>query len=345
MPGKSFPRDGMRVLLVGNRGGTNIGGCLETAAHSLGLEVQLCEAHQAMRAPLWIRRFNWWVRGKRPTWLGSFNRKLLTVSRAWHPTCVLATGIAPVNHGTLQTLAREGIPTVNYLTDDPWSPAHYAGWFLRALPHYSRVFSPRRANLDDLKALGCRQVAYLPFGYAPELHFPAASSGGVGRDRYTADVVFVGGGDQDRVPYITALADAGFCVGLYGSLWERFPGTAPLSHGQAGPDRVREATAGARVALCLVRRANRDGHVMRTFEIAATGTCLLAEGTEEHHAIFGDEGQAVMYFRTTHEMVTKLRWLLAHDDERRRLARAAHHLIVRGRNTYADRLTEMLRGL
>ena len=84
---------------------------------------------------------------------------------------------------------------------------------------------------------------------------------------------------------------------------------------------------------------------MRTFEIAATGTCLLAEETEEHHAIFGDEGQAVMYFRTTHEMVTKLRWLLAHDDERRRLARAAHHLIVRGRNTYADRLTEMLRGL
>lgn len=335
----------MKVLLIGNRGGTNIGGCLETAAHSLGLEVQLLEARQAMQAPLWIRRFNWWVCGRRPTWLRSFSRALLAKCHTWQPHCILATGIAPVNRGTLQILAQEGIPTINYLTDDPWSPAHYARWFLRALPHYRSVFSPRRANLDDLKTLGCRQVAYLPFGYAPELHSPAASLSGVEQDCYAADVVFVGGGDHDRVPYITALAKAGFCVGLYGSLWERFPEIAPLSRGQTDSDLVWKATTGAKVALCLVRRANRDGHVMRTFEIAAMGTCLLAEETEEHHAIFGDEGQAVVYFRTIHEMVTKLRWLLTHDEERRRLARAAHHLIVQGRNTYADRLTEMLRGV
>jgi spore maturation protein CgeB len=72
---------------------------------------------------------------------------------------------------------------------------------------------------------------------------------------------------------------------------------------------------------------------------------MLAEDTAEHREIFGDEGQAVIYFRTLEEMQTKLRWLLAHDEERQRLARAVHCLIVHGRNTYADRLTEMLQGV
>ncbi len=82
---------------------------------------------------------------------------------------------------------------------------------------------------------------------------------------------------------------------------------------------------------------------MRTFEVPATGACLLAEDTSEHREIFGDDGHAVVYFRTLEGMVTKLRWLLTHNEERQRLARVAHHLIVDGRNTYADRLTEMLR--
>lgn len=333
----------MKVLLIGNRGGTNIGGCLERAAHALDLEVRLRESRQAMRAPLWIRRFNWWVCGRRPTWLRSFSQALLAECRTWRPHYILATGMVPVNRQTMQALAHAGIPTLNYLTDDPWNRTHRARWFLRALPYYRVVFTPRRSTLAQLSASGCLEVRYLPFAYDPELHYPDPPVGAREQAQYEVDVVFVGGGDRDRVPFLATLLRAGFRVGLYGSEWDRFPETATISYGQADPAVVRKATSGARVALCLVRRANRDGHVMRSFEIAAMGACLLAEETAEHRAIFGDEGQAVVYFRTLPEMVTKLHWLLAHDDERRRLARAAHNLIVNGRNTYTDRLTEMLR--
>jgi spore maturation protein CgeB len=102
------------------------------------------------------------------------------------------------------------------------------------------------------------------------------------------------------------------------------------------------AISTAKVALCLVRRANRDGHVMRTFEVPAIGACMLTEDTEEHREIFGEEGKAVVYFRPILEMIEKLRWLLDHDDERQRLAEAAYRLIVNGRNTYKDRLLTML---
>jgi spore maturation protein CgeB len=69
---------------------------------------------------------------------------------------------------------------------------------------------------------------------------------------------------------------------------------------------------------------------------------MLIEYTEEHREIFGRDLEAVVYFRTVEEMVDKLRWLIAHDEERRRLAQASHRLIVSGRHTYKDRLATML---
>jgi spore maturation protein CgeB len=95
----------------------------------------------------------------------------------------------------------------------------------------------------------------------------------------------------------------------------------------------------------MVRRANRDGHAMRTFELPASGACMLTEFTEEHCEIFGEEGRTVQYFRTIAEMVEKAAWLIGNAEERRRLARAAHDLITRGGHTYRDRLLTILNTL
>jgi spore maturation protein CgeB len=141
---------------------------------------------------------------------------------------------------------------------------------------------------------------------------------------------------------IKTLVQAGFHVALYGGYWERYTAARSCSRGHAGPSILRKAISGARVALCLVRRANRDGHVMRSFEVPAMGGCLLVEDTADHRVLFGDDGEAVVYFRTREEMAPKLRWLLDHPDERQRLATAAHRLITTGSHTYRDRLITML---
>ncbi len=332
----------MRLLIAGNKGGTNIGGCFVRGATELGLEVKLLEARSATDAPQWLQRFNWWFRGKRPTWLHWFSQEVLKTCREWHPDQLVATGIAPITGRALRDIAALGIRTVNYLTDDPWNLAHRAPWFLEALPFYRRVFSLRRSNLDDLSRLGCSSVSYLPFAYEPGLHYPERPSTQEDLQQFSSDVAFVGSGDTDRVPYMAALLAANLKVGLYGSFWERFPETRDLTHGQADVRTLRLAIGGAKVALCLVRRANRDGNSMRTFEVPAIGTCMLAEDTEEHRQIFGREGETVVYFATVDEMLEKVRWLLVNDGERTRLAKAVHALIVNGRHTYKDRLITML---
>jgi len=235
-----------------------------------------------------------------------------------------------------------GIGTINYLTDDPWNPCHRAPWFFKALPHYHRVFTPRRANLKELERSTSRPVSFLPFGYSPELHLNAACSP-IHDLGETPDIIFVGGADGDRVPYIAALANDGFKLALYGGYWDRYHETRQWARGIVPGSEITKATAHAKIALCLVRRANRDGHVMRTFEIPASGGCMLAEWTQEHEEIFGAEGRAVLHFRSIEEMLEKARWLMDHPQERQRLARAAHQLITRGGHTYQDRLSTMLR--
>jgi spore maturation protein CgeB len=330
------------LLIIGNKAGTNVGGSLLRGAQALGFDGHLIETYTAMDAPISVRRFNWWFRGHRPTWLGEFSKQVVKNVLEIRPSCLLATGIAPIQRKALEEIGQLGVVRINYLTDDPWNPSHRASWFLKALPEYDYIFSTRRANLADLTDLGCAKVSYLPFGYDESLFYPERSSTQEERAQLRSEIVFAGGADRDRIPYIAELAKAGFKVALYGDYWDRYPETRRLLRGYADPQILRKAIGATKVALCLVRRANRDGNSMRTFEVPAIGACMLLEDTAEHREIFGAEKEAVAYFRSIDEMINKLRWLLDHDVERIRLARAAHQLIVNGRHTYKDRLATML---
>jgi spore maturation protein CgeB len=330
-----------RIVIVGNPEPVHVGAHLNQAAEGLKLEARLCDSRGAFAGAAWLTKFNWRIRGHRPSKLRKFSDQLFRVCQEFQPMWILSTGLAPIDYRALTAICKLGVRPLNYLTDDPWNPAHQARWFLEALPFYHHVFTTRRSNLDDLRQLGCSKVSYLPFAYAPELHFPEPPTTPEEKTRLAADVVFIGGADLDRVPYMVGLKRAGFKVALYGGYWDRFSETKKISHGHADPRMVRKAIGGAKVALCLVRRANRDGNSMRTFEVPAIGACMLVEDTTEHRDIFGIDKEAVAYFRTIDEMIEKLRWLLANDKERWRLARAAHDLIVNGHNTYLDRLISM----
>ena len=192
-----------------------------------------------------------------------------------------------------------------------------------------------------LRSLAVGKVSYLPFGYDESIFYPEPPNT-ADESRYASDVVFAGGADRDRVPYFSELSKAGFNVALYGDYWDRYPDTRKIWRGYADPCILRKAIRGAKVALCLVRRANRDGNSMRTFEVPAIGACMLVEDTAEHRGIFGADKAAVVYFRTMDEMIEKLKRLLADDAERLRLAEAAHRLITDGEHTYQDRLATML---
>jgi spore maturation protein CgeB len=335
-------RERADLVIVGFRHGTHIGGSLARAAEQLRLEYVLVDAEEAFKAPRVLRIATWRLGGHRPPYLRRLSRNVAAICAHHRPRWLITTGMAPVDASTLAAIGQLGVQRLVYLTDDPWNPAFRAGWFFDALQEYDHVFSPRRANLADLAAHGCRRVSYLPFGYDPALAFHEEPSTRQERVQYATDLAFVGGADPDRIPFVDAAIRASVDVALYGGYWDRYPQTRRHARGRADVSTVRKATSSARVSLCLVRRANRDGHVMRSLEIPAMGGCMLVEDTEEHHALLGAPGQAVTYFRGVVEMVERLQWLLSAQEERTRLAECAQQRIHDGRHTYADRLQTML---
>lgn len=326
----------MNVLIVGCLDGTHVGGAFFKAAKYLNLKPSFLDSQLAYKAPIWLQRINWHLRGKYPSQLQQFSQKVIQICQASKPDLLLTTGIAPINQQALSQIGSMGIKRANFLTDDPWNPAHYAHWFLQALPNYDVIFSPRRANINQLIQSSKSQVHYLPFGFDPELFYAEVQR------QYTCDVIFAGGADRDRINYISALIESGFDVKLYGGYWEQYPQTKAYACGIADVATLRQAIASAKIALCLVRQANRDGNCMRTFEVPAVGTCMLTEDTPEHREIFGAQGNAVVYFKTIPEMLEKAQWLLNHDIERQRLANQAHILITQNQHTYKDRLEKIL---
>ena len=132
----------------------------------------------------------------------------------------------------------------------------------------------------------------------------------------------MGGADRERVPFIAALNRLGVSVAVYGDYWNRYPETRASHRGYGDIATLRKATSAAKVNLCLVRRANRDGQVMRSYEAAAIGSCMLVEDTPEHRELFGPDGETVVYFETIDDMLRRLQLLLDAPDERARLRRA-----------------------
>jgi spore maturation protein CgeB len=329
------------LVIVGNVGGSHIGGSLTRGAGVHGMNAIQINCVDAYGARTWIRRLFWHACDRRPPKMNSFQQRTDDATRLLSKGVLITTGLAPITVRTLSGLKQRGFVCLHYSTDDPWNPTVHARWFIKTLPLYDKIFTPRLSTVPDFESLGCTSVVHLPFGYDPELFFPEAQSGSDGSSD-GIDVLFVGGADRDRALIIEQLVNSGLRLSLYGGYWERYGALKSCHRGMASPEEIRRATSRAAINLCLVRRANRDGHVMRSFEIPAIGGFMLAEDTQDHRQIFGVEGQHVLYFSSSAEAIEKARWALSNPADCQRMARSAHERIVSGKNTYGDRLEQML---
>ena len=328
---------GERLLIVGATGGSNIGESLVRAARDLRVEANLCDSTRAWRIGTWRQSLLWRFAGQRPANVRAFNEEVREAYREFRPTTLIATGRAGLGRDVLISARRGGIRAVNFLTDDPFNPRMPSPWFRETLGLYDVLFTPRKSNMEELRQYGCKEVRYLPFAYDPHLFYRTDAS-----EECSWDLFFAGHVENSRLSYVSAAISHGLHVRLYGKGWEDDGQTRSFARGEADINTIRREAAAAKVALCCVRHDNRDGHSMRTFELPAVGACMIVEDTAEHRTIFGDENEAVRYFAGPPEMVTKTKELLANRAERERLREAAHSLITKNKNTYADRLRTML---
>jgi len=330
------------LLIVGNRGGSNVAESLCRAARRLGFSVELYGVETAVSSIRFLNALSWRLRDKRPPFSHRISRDLARILDEEAPRVLITTGLSPVEAATVSAFREKGSYCIHFSSDDPWNPGQRAAWHHRALANYDVVFTPRRSAVRDLERLPCRQVRYLPFAYDQDLVEVSISGAQM---EAPPEVLFVGGADADRSAFFKRYLAAGAPITLVGGYWERFGDLRTHALGHKSPQDVGGLTCSAAINLCLVRRSNRDGHVMRSFEIGALGGCMVVEDTDEHREIFGADGECVVYFDSPERAAVIAKALLADEPKRRRLAKAVQQRIIGGANSYTDRLTTMLEGV
>jgi spore maturation protein CgeB len=329
----------MRVLIVGNPLEYHVGGHFLAAARTLHWNAECVDVRHAKSGNIWVNRICHHLLNKHPLHLHSFGRLVVERCRNIRPDFVLSSGLAPLPVQALREIRSMNIPTVNFLTDDPWNPSNSAAFFWTCLPEYDLIANPRLANLEQLRAHGCRRVEYVPFGYNPEYHFIEQNPTRDEIRKFSCDVAILGAADSDRVQLARALAASKLKLALYGGYWDRYPELKKFYRGNVFGRNLRLAVNLATTHVCMGRKANRDGHAMRSLEFPAMGACLLVEDTGEHRQLYKDEQQILPYWHNAESLVDQAVILIRSSATSQRFRSLLYkNVVIDERNTYSDRL-------
>lgn len=331
-----------KIVILGNFGEGHVGRHLATAARSAECEV-IEVSMSRMYGKGILQKLAWRLLERKPL-RSRAGCNLLDEAFHQDPSALfLSIGLTPLPVHRLKAWRSKGIKLGVFLTDDPFNPAHRTRLFVESIAAYDVVFTPRASVIPDLKAVGAKRLELLPFAYDVETHVERESDLS---NRESVDIMFVGGADADRVPFVEALLHAGVSVSLYGAYWDRYESVKHCAQGVKSPSEVRAASKTAKIQLVLARRANRDGHVMRTFEAAAAHSCLIVEDTEDHRRFFGNDGEQVAYFRDEPDLVAKAKSLLLEDECRKRMAdKSFESIVLSGKHSYTQRISQIQEAL
>lgn len=203
-------------------------------------------------------------------------------------TQVDAEMVAAVRHGG-------GAAWANWFCDGRRSPED-----IRPLAAaYDAVFVAEGATVEALDLPGLPPVHYLPAGCDPSIHRPMRA-----RDRFRANVVFVGTATPHRERQLAELVEFG--VAVWGPGWRRTKLRDYCRGELLGHEDYIRAYAGASVAINVGWAEESEGRPdpgasRRLFELAAIGVPQVAEEHPDLHRHFR-EGSEILVARSADDL-------------------------------------------
>jgi len=213
--------------------------------------------------------------------------------------------------------------------------------FDSTLKSFDFLFTTKSQNVNRYQNLGQVNAFYIPSAYEPTCHRPIPMA----ESRLPRDypITFVGTFDNSRLPELEASGwDRTY---VWGNNWTRWSGFESRKE-HISPKAIyylefADVVSRSHCNLGLLRAEAEDRHTQRTFEIPACGGLQFAPRNEEIQSLF-EEGKEIVCFSTPDELREKLDYYLAHETERKKIAQAGYRRCVEGKNTYLDRMQQML---
>lgn len=297
--------------------------------------------------------------------IDAINLAVLDAARDFRPDIVWGEKQEYLHAYTVRALRGMGARLVHF-TPDPYFSLYWKRTRLmdEAMGEFDVLVYCKQYERAAYEALG-KPLLYMPLGYCDEVHRPLTSDD----PSWSCAVGFLGGWEPRRERLLHAVAASGVDLKIWGGYWDFLrDGKWTLRRHiilrqLAGEDQWRihrddvlartwrgnevyaddyaRALTGSRIGLGFLRKVVPDQHTTRSFEIPACGSLLLADRTGEHRGFF-EEGKEAEFFDSPGELLEKLRYYVAHEDARQRMAEAGRRRCIESGYDYVSRLRGIL---
>src|SRR6267142_1852489 len=219
----------------------------------------------------------------------------------------------PITPGLVRRIkARLDVVFVNFFPDNPL-------WMIpfECIEAYDVFFTKERYAMRSLQAVGLRNLYYLPMYCVPSLHHPVSPTAEEA-ERFGAAVSLVGSRYAYRERLVRELAD--YPLRVWGGGWSRVEDPALRARVAGGPvfghDKLCVYTASTLSLNPHHPMNDIVGVNTRAFELAAVGSCQVADFKEDLATLF-KPGEEVLVYRDLGELGRLLDHYLARPEEAR----------------------------
>ncbi len=227
--------------------------------------------------------------------------------------------------------------------DDMYAKHNRSKYYEWGLKYYDVVFTTKTYNLAELKSLGAKRTELFLDSYNEHVHKPMQLTPEE-TERFSCDVSAIGMFEKERAESMLYLAEHGVKVTVWGSGWNAWIGRHKnldvKNKFLFGTDYAKAISA-TKINLNFLRKVNRDEVTSRSVEIPACGGFMLTERTKRHQDFF-EEGKEAEFFDSNEELLEKVSYYLAHDDERTRIAAAGRERCLTSGYSMKAQLDKMM---
>lgn len=278
----------------------------------------------------------------------AYNEALKEKAHSFRPDIFFVFKGSLIKAETLQAIKAGGAIAIQFYPDVSFRT--HGPFLAEALREYDWVFTTKSYGLGDMdQQLGIKAASFAPHAFDPETHRPIAYLE-KDAEQYGCETSFIGNWSSKKERILSALTvtEPSCDLKIWGpSAWGAAGDCA--AHFQGYPvfgDEYAKAIQLSKVNIGLLSEARTgassgDHITARTFEIPASGGFMLHERTEEAMQYFED-GKECAFFDGPDDLVEKVRYYLAHEDERAAIAQAGHQRCLTSGYSVDDRARSVI---
>jgi len=257
------------------------------------------------------------------------NQKIISTIKKIQPDILWLDKAITIKPETIKNIKKisKRIKIVGYSPDNMGRFINRSFYFTRSLKFYDHFYTTKSHGVKEFKKYGVKKVFFVNNSFDPHTHKKIFLN--KKKNRFKASVGFIGTWEKNRAKIMNFIAHSGINIKWWGSVSNRHYLLQKLYHDDnitkfnstlLGKDYTK-AINSFDIAICFLRKDNKDFQTTRSVEIPACGTFMMAERTKEHQSLF-KEGVEAEFFSSKEELLEKIRYYLENKDKRNQIARA-----------------------